>query len=78
MISTLVGRVTHPCTGRQRTLWLPIQIAEEGDASIDWSGKIHGKAVVLRLATELGKAWLVTLIRDTLKTYGLYYRDSAT
>ncbi len=71
---TLIGRINHPHTGRQLTLRLPIRISKE-EASIDWAGKVHGKAVTLNLNTDIGKAWLVTLIRDTFKTYGMHYRD---
>ncbi len=71
---TLVGRVSHPDTGRERTLRLPIQTGS-GNASIDWRGKVHGRLVELQLNTDMGKAWLVTMIRDTFKARGMYYRD---
>ena len=75
----LVGRARHPETGHNRTLRLPVVITDKADgtqdASLDWTGTVHGQRIELHLTSYMGKAGLVMQLQDTLQRYGMSYQD---
>lgn len=78
-VTHLVGHARHPETSRNRTLRLPVVITDRADgrqnASLDWTGTVHGQRIELHLTSYMGKAGLVMQLRDILRCYGMSYQD---